>query len=47
MLNKFNEIDYSLSITYPLKVYGEFGIVPELGYSLKHGGILTGISIIY
>jgi len=47
MLNKFNEIDYSLSITYPLKVYGEFGIVPELGYTLKHGGLLTGISIIY
>ncbi len=46
-LKKFSEIDYSLSITYPFKVYGEFGIVPELGYTIKHGGLLTGISIIY
>ena len=46
-LKKFSEIDYSLSITYPFKVYGEFGIVPELGYTIKHGGLLTGISVIY
>ena len=46
-LDKFSEIDYSLSITYPIKIYEKFGIVPELGYTLKHGGLLTGISIIY
>jgi len=46
-LNEFNEIDYSLSITYPIKVYDSFGIVPELGYTFKHAGLLTGFSIIY
>ena len=46
-LNKFSEIDYSLSINYPIKIYGKLGIVPELGYTVKHGGLLTGISIIY
>ena len=46
-LDKFSEIDYSLSITYPIKIYEKFGIVPELGYTIKHGGLLTGISIIY
>ena len=25
-LDKFSEIDYSLSINYPVKVYGKFGI---------------------
>ena len=46
-LDEFSEIDYSLSITYPIKVYGKFGLVPELGYTIKHAGVLTGISIIY
>ena len=46
-LDKFSEIDYSLSITYPIKIYGKLGIVPEIGYTIKHGGLLTGISIIY
>jgi len=46
-LEEFSEIDYSLSITYPIKVYGKFGLVPELGYTIKHGGLLTGISVIY
>lgn len=46
-LDKFSEIDYSLSINYPIKVYGKFGIVPELGYAIRYGGLLTGISIIY
>lgn len=46
-LDKFSEIDYSLSINYPVKVYGKFGIVPELGYAIRYGGLLTGVSIIY
>jgi len=46
-LNTFSEIDYSISITYPIKVFGKFGLVPEIGYTIKHGGLLTGISIIY
>jgi hypothetical protein len=46
-LEKFSEIDYSLSITYPIKIFGKLGIVPEVGYTIKHGGLLTGISIIY
>ena len=47
LINNFSEIDFSLSITYPIKIYRKFGIVPELGYTIKHGGLLTGISIIY
>ena len=47
LINNFSEIDFSLSITYPIKIYRKFGIVPELGYTIKHGGVLTGISIIY
>jgi hypothetical protein len=46
-LNIFNEFDYSLSIAYPLRVYGKFGLVPELGYNVKYGGVLTGLSVIY
>jgi hypothetical protein len=46
-LDDFSELDYSLSINYPIQFYGKFGLVPELGYTIKHGGILTGISIIY
>ena len=46
-LDAFNETDYSLSITYPIKLIGRLGVVPELGYTIKHGGILTGISLIY
>ena len=45
-LDKFSEIDYSLSITYPIKIYGKLGIVPEVGYTIKHGGLLTGISTV-
>ena len=47
ILNSFSEWDYSLSVTYPIKVLESFGIVPELGYSLKHGGIITGFSVIF
>ena len=47
LINNFSERDFSLSITYPIKIYRKFGIVPELGYTIKHGGLLTGISIIY
>ena len=47
LINNFSEIDFSLSITYPIKIYRKFGIVPELGYTIKHGGLLTGVSIIY
>jgi hypothetical protein len=46
-LDKFSEIDYSLSITYPIKIYGKLGIVPEVGYTIKHGGLLTGISMFF
>ena len=46
-LNTFKEFDYALSITYPIRVYGKFGLVPELGYHVKHGGFLTGLSVIY
>ena len=46
-LDDFSELDYSVSINYPIKLYGKFGLVPELGYTIQHGGILTGISIIY
>lgn len=46
-LNNFSELDYSLSITYPIKVFGKLGVVPELGYTIKHGGLLTGFSLIY
>ena len=46
-LNDFSETDYSLSINYPITVYKRFGIVPEIGYTFKHGGLLTGFSIVY
>jgi len=46
-LNGFSETDYSLSINYPITVYKRFGIVPEIGYTFKHGGLLTGFSIVY
>jgi len=47
LLNDFSETDYSLSINYPIKIYNRFGIVPEIGYTFKHGGLLTGFSIVY
>ena len=47
VLDKFSEIDYCLSISYPIKIYGKFGVVPELGYTINHGGLLTGFSIIF
>ena len=46
-IDEFSEIDFSLSVNFPIKVYSKFGLVPELGYTIKHGGVLTGISIIY
>ena len=45
--NKYSEIDFSLSINYLLQVHKNFGIVPELGYSFKHGGIISGVSIMF
>ncbi len=46
-LDTFSEIDYSISVTYPIRVFKKIGLVPELGYNFKHGGLLTGLSIIY
>ena len=45
--DKYSEIDFSLSINYILQIHENFGIVPELGYSFKHGGIISGISIMF
>jgi len=47
LLDNYSEIDFSASINYPIKLYKNYGIVPELGYSFKHGGIITGLSIIF
>jgi len=44
---KYSEIDFSLSINYLIPVHKNFGIVPELGYSYKHGGIISGVSIMF
>ena len=44
---KYSEIDFSLSVNYLLPVHKNFGIVPEIGYSFKHGGIISGISIMF
>ena len=46
-VDKYSEIDFSLSINYILQIHENFGIVPELGYSFKHGGIISGISIMF
>ena len=44
---KYSEIDFSLSVNYLLPVHKNFGIVPEIGYSFKHGGIISGVSIMF
>lgn len=43
----FSETDFSLSINHPIRVYKRFGIVPEIGYSINYGGIISGLSIIF
>jgi len=45
--NKYSEIDFTISINYPIRIYSNFGLVPELGYSIKFSGIMTGLSLIY
>ena len=37
-LDRFNKLYYFVSITYPIRVYQKFGIVPEIGYNFRHGG---------
>ena len=37
-LDRFNKLDYPVSVTYPIRVYQKFGIVPEIGYNFRHGG---------
>ena len=44
---KYSEIDFSLSVNYILKIYQNFGIVPEIGYTFNHGGITSGLSIMF
>ena len=46
-LNKYSEIDFSASVNYPVILYRKFGIVPEIGYSFKHGGLISGVSVIF
>jgi len=46
-IEKYSEIDFSLSINYLLPVHKNFGVVPEIGYSFKHGGIISGVSIMF
>ena len=46
-VKKYSEIDFSLSINYLIPVHENFGVVPELGYSFKHGGIISGVSIMF
>jgi hypothetical protein len=45
-INKYSEVDFSVSVNYPVIIYRKIGIVPELGYSFKHGGLISGISLI-
>ena len=45
--NTFSETDFSVSLNYPIPIYGNFGIVPELGYSKNHGGLVSGIGLKY
>ena len=44
---KYSEIDFSLSINYIFQIYQNFGIVPEIGYTFNHGGITSGLSIMF
>jgi len=46
-LDKYSEIDYSVSVNYPVMVFRKFGIIPEVGYSFNYGGLISGISIIF
>jgi len=46
-IDKYSEVDFSLSVNYPIKLYKNFGLVPELGYSFKYAGIMTGVSILF
>ena len=46
-IEKYSEIDFSLSINYLIPVHKNFGVVPEIGYSFKHGGIISGVSIMF
>ena len=46
-IEKYSEIDFSLSINYLIPIHKNFGVVPEIGYSFKHGGIISGVSIMF
>ena len=46
-VKKYSEIDFSLSINYIFQIYQNFGIVPEIGYTFNHGGITSGLSIMF
>ncbi len=46
-MDNYSEMDFSASVNYPIKLYKNYGIVPEVGYSFNHGGIITGLSIIF
>jgi len=45
--DKYSEIDFSLSINYLFQIHENFGVLPELGYSFKHGGIISGVGIMF
>ena len=44
-IDKYSEVDYSLSVNYPIRLYKNFKLVPELGYSFKYAGIMAGVSV--
>ena len=46
-IDTYSEVDFSLSFNYPILIYKKFGVVPELGYSFKYGGIISGVSIMF
>ena len=37
-LDRYNTLDYPVSITHPIRVFKKFGIVPEIGCNFRHGG---------
>ncbi|MDA8948334.1 hypothetical protein N9H57_04270 [Flavobacteriaceae bacterium] len=45
--NSFSEVDFSVSLNYPINIYGRFGVVPEIGYSINYGGLMSGIALKY
>jgi hypothetical protein len=47
MMDGYSEIDFSASINYPIKLYRKIAAVPEIGYSFKHGGLITGMSFLF